>query len=93
MRRPLGFARDIPAARLLALLACAPRFNTFHTRQRARGLQLVATDVDWSHGHGPLVTGPAEALLVALAGRPAPLADLQGDGLNILSSRVSASSA
>jgi len=88
MRRPLGVPRVVPPAKLFALLECVPRYNGFRSRQRARGLRLVATDVDWSHGDGPLVTGTAEALLLALAGRPVALADLRGDGLAVLSSRV-----
>ena len=33
---------------------------------RAKGLSFVATDLDWSWGSGPTVTGPAEDLLLAL---------------------------
>jgi O-methyltransferase involved in polyketide biosynthesis len=35
-------------------------------------------------GNGPEVTGTAEAILMAVAGRPAALADLSGDGLPVL---------
>jgi uncharacterized protein (TIGR03083 family) len=90
MRRPLGATRVVPPVRLVALLDCIPRRNGFRTRQRARGLRLVATDVDWSHGDGPLITGTAEALLMAVAGRPAPLVELEGEGVATLSSRVTA---
>ena len=89
MRRPLGITRAVPSARLVALLDCAPRRNAFRTKQRARGLRVVAADVDWSHGDGPLVSGTAEALLMVFAGRPAPLGELSGDGVAIISSRVS----
>jgi hypothetical protein len=34
------------------------------------------------------VTGPAEAILMAVAGRPAALADLSGEGLPVLAGRV-----
>jgi uncharacterized protein (TIGR03083 family) len=88
MRRPLGAVRVVPPAKLIALLECVARYNGFRSRQRARGLRLVATDVDWSHGDGPLVTGTAEALLLALAGRPVACAELRGEGLAVLSSRV-----
>jgi uncharacterized protein (TIGR03083 family) len=91
MRRPLGATRTVPSMRLLALLDCAPRHNGFRSRQRVRGLRLIATDVDWSHGDGPEVAGTAEALLVALAGRPAPLSELHGDGVAMLASRVGSS--
>jgi len=90
MRRPLGLHRDIPRERLLALLDLAPGWGGgIRSRQRARGLRLVAPDVDWSHGDGPEVRGPSEALLMALAGRPTALAELEGDGLAILTPRVS----
>lgn len=39
-------------------------------RKRVRGVRLVATDQDWSHGDGPEVRGPGEALLRLLMGRP-----------------------
>lgn len=35
----------------------------------ARGLRLVATDVTWSRGSGPLVSGPINELLLLLTGR------------------------
>ena len=47
---------------------------------RARGVRLVASDVDWSHGTGPEVRGTGEALLMAMAGRLAALDDLDGAG-------------
>jgi uncharacterized protein (TIGR03083 family) len=52
----------------------------FHARRRMRGLRLVADDTEWSAGDGLEVTGPASALLLALTGRPAALADLHGPG-------------
>jgi hypothetical protein len=55
---------------------------------RARGVRLVATDVDWSHGRGPEVRGPGEALLMIMAGRPDALADLDGPGVVTVASRV-----
>jgi hypothetical protein len=49
-----------------------------------------ATDMDWSWGHGPEVSGPAESILMALAGRPVAIADLEGEGMAALASRVEA---
>jgi len=48
----------------------------------------VATDLDWSLGSGPEVRGPGEALLLAAVGRGAALADLDGEGLPKLASRI-----
>lgn len=59
-------------------------------RRRIRGLRLRATDIDWTHGHGPEVTGPGEALLMAMSGRPTALADLDGPGLATLAERLGA---
>jgi hypothetical protein len=65
-----------------------PRARALPAQANLRGLRLVATDVDWQHGAGPEVTGPGEALRMALAGRPAALADLTGPGLAVLTGRV-----
>ena len=35
----------------------------------ARGVRLIATDLDWARGQGPEARGKAEAVLMALAGR------------------------
>jgi hypothetical protein len=45
-------------------------------------------DINWSWGSGPEVTGTAEAILMAVAGRPAALADLSGAGFPVLAGRV-----
>ena len=51
------------------------------------GLRLVATDIAWSKGNGPEVAGTGEAVLMAIAGRAAALADLTGPGVAILTER------
>ena len=80
IRRPLGISRTIPPDRLRTALD----FSTWSPRilgaVRARGVRLVATDLDWFHGRGPEVRGTGEALLMAMAGRPAALDDLDGPG-------------
>jgi uncharacterized protein (TIGR03083 family) len=53
-----------------------------------RGLRLVATDADWSHGRGPEVRGRAAELVSVLGNRPKMLGRLSGDGVAELSSRV-----
>jgi len=50
----------------------------------------VAADVGWQHGDGPEVTGPGEALLMAMTGRRDSLAELSGPGQPTLASRISA---
>jgi len=54
----------------------------------SRGLRLVATDADWTHGSGPEVRGHAAELVSALGNRPRTLSRLRGDGVPELSSRV-----
>jgi uncharacterized protein (TIGR03083 family) len=80
IRRPLGLPRTIPAESLRTALD----FTKFAPRilgaVRARGVRLVASDVDWSYGRGPEVRGPGEALLMAMAGRRVALDDLDGPG-------------
>jgi uncharacterized protein (TIGR03083 family) len=94
IRRPLGQPRDIPEDRMLISLDAMPRNKAsfFNTKKVADGLRLVATDLDWSTGSGPEVTGPAEALLMALGRRPVALDALSGDGLPTLAARITATS-
>lgn len=59
-----------------------------HGKQRSQGLRLRATDIDWSAGAGPEVSGPAASLILAVCGRGVALSDLAGDGVETLRSRV-----
>lgn len=87
IRRPLGKRRVIPEAHARAV-AKALRRNVFlGVPRRIRGLRLRATDLDWTHGDGPEVAGPIEALIVAMAGRAAALDDLTGEGKATLAAR------
>jgi uncharacterized protein (TIGR03083 family) len=89
VRRPLGLTRSIPPERLIAALEATPGVaGLVKARGRSRGLRLVATDVDWSGGAGPAVQGPAESIVLALTGRPVALAELTGDGLELLKTRL-----
>jgi uncharacterized protein (TIGR03083 family) len=80
IRRPLGLPRTIPPRRLRAALDFARYAPTIRGAWQARGVRLVATDMAWSHGSGPEVRGPGEALLMAMAARPDALRDLSGPG-------------
>jgi uncharacterized protein (TIGR03083 family) len=90
IRRALGQPRDIPADRLVRVLGLVPGNPRLGAGRRIRGLRLHATDVDWAHGAGPEVTGPGEALLLAMTGRPAAVGDLDGPGRATLAERVGA---
>ena len=88
IRRALGLPRVIPARRLVPVLTFSLGAPTLPSKGNAKGLKFVATDVAWSAGDGPPVTGPGEALLMAAAGRVQALEDLSGDGLPTLQKRV-----
>lgn len=74
---PLGRRLPMPVD---AAAAGATRVWTmgwpFWARRRFRGIRLVATDTEWSAGVGDERSGPIEAVLLALTGRPAGLARL-----------------
>jgi uncharacterized protein (TIGR03083 family) len=93
VRRVVGLPRECPAPTLVMCLAFSTtRFGTFgvteRLRSRGHGLRLRATDVSWAFGHGPEVSGPGEALLMALAGRRVALGDLTGPGVTTLAERL-----
>jgi uncharacterized protein (TIGR03083 family) len=89
IRRPLGIARAYPPE---AVTQCAAFYKGSNlllgSKKRIAGLTLRATDVDWSTGTGPEVTGPALSLLLAMTGRRAGLAELSGPGLATLTGRM-----
>jgi uncharacterized protein (TIGR03083 family) len=88
VRRPLGINREYPVEALTRVADFYKGSNlVIGTKNRIAGLQLKATDTDWSHGTGPEVTGPMKSLLMAMAGRRQAIADLGGEGVEILSSR------
>jgi uncharacterized protein (TIGR03083 family) len=88
MCRPLGIARDLPEAHLVAVADFVKDdVHIFGAKKRIAGLRLTATDMDWSHGSGPEVTGPAEALVMTMAGRSVALDDLSGEGKAVLVAR------
>jgi uncharacterized protein (TIGR03083 family) len=88
IRRPLGIAHDYPVAWVTAVIAFYAGSNVLiGGKRRVDGLTLRATDTDWSHGSGPLVEGPAVALMLATTGRKQPLADLSGPGVEVLRTR------
>jgi uncharacterized protein (TIGR03083 family) len=82
IRRALGIRHAYPVDWVTRVLDFYAGSNVLiHGKRRVEGLTLKATDADWSHGSGPLVEGPAMSLLMATAGRTAPLDDLTGPGL------------
>jgi uncharacterized protein (TIGR03083 family) len=92
IRRALGIPRQIPSDRLRVVLdeTAGTSASFLPARRRIKGLHLVATDSDWTGGDadGAEVTGPGEALLMAMAGRTAALDDLSGPGVDALRARM-----
>lgn len=86
----LGREPDIPAGTAVAVLNTQVALpNPFVPAYRnSRALRLVATDVDWTHGTGPTVTGRAAELVSVLGNRPRMLGALRGDGVARLSVRL-----
>ncbi|MCU1483867.1 MAG: hypothetical protein JWN67_613 [Actinomycetia bacterium] len=89
VRRPLGIAGTTAPD---ALVACLEMYETASfpvgTKARIADLRLAATDVGWTHGDGPEVTGDAASLLLAMTGRRAGLDGLTGEGLGRLRARM-----
>lgn len=88
IRRALGMPRTIPQERLAPVLDFSLGAPTLPAKKNQRGLKLIATDLDWSHGDGPQVRGPGEALLMAVAGRAQAVDELEGEGFETLRQRV-----
>jgi uncharacterized protein (TIGR03083 family) len=89
--RPLGSAVTAPLDDwriVLDFLASPTARRGFVPKGRLDGLRFRATDVDWESGDGADVIGPAEALALAMTGRHVALADLDGDGVPVLRSRL-----
>lgn len=88
IRRPLGLPRRIPADRLLVTLPFSVTAPPLRGFWHARGVRLVATDLDWSRGRGPEAAGPGEAVLMVLAGRSGVAQELTGPGAGLLQRRL-----
>lgn len=83
--RPLGIDHAMPPdaaaaaadrARLLAPLT--------GSRRLVRGARMVADDVEWARGRGPVIEGPMQELLMLCCGRDARVDALSGDGRELL---------
>ena len=88
IRRPLAQPRAIPPERLLPALRIALIAPDIGGLWRIRGVRLVATDLPFSAGIGQEVRGPAEALLMTIAGRHGVAGELPGPGQRKLARRI-----
>jgi uncharacterized protein (TIGR03083 family) len=87
--RALGSYRPHPSEHVLAVADFYQGSNLLiGAKDRISGVTLRATDAEWTHGTGPEVAGPAIALVMAMTGRAAALADLTGEGVMTLRKRI-----
>jgi len=89
IRRPLGATHAYPADAVERALRLQARTAASFGggKQRVAGLALIPDDASYSIGEGPAVTGPALSMLLAVSGRTAALADLDGPGAPELARR------
>ena len=83
VRRPLGLPGSLDDKVLrtaLGFVTTDKMATMLVNRRPIEGVSLRATDLDWSFGDGPEISGPAEAILMGLADRPV-LDELSGEGL------------
>jgi uncharacterized protein (TIGR03083 family) len=87
---PLGIEVDRPPEpwRVSLDFLVGPKGRRGFVARGVPSLTLRGTDLDWSHGTGPEVAGPAAALVLALCGRSAWLDRLEGPGWESLASWV-----
>jgi uncharacterized protein (TIGR03083 family) len=88
IRRALGIRHGYPVDAVRQVAEFYAGSNVLiGGRRRVEGVTLQATDTDWSHGSGPVASGPVLALMLATTGRTAALDELTGPGVEILRSR------
>ncbi|SDP27982.1 TIGR03083 family protein [Nakamurella panacisegetis] len=89
IRRPLGLTYVPPVATTRQVADFYKNSNLLiGSKRRINGVQLIATDTDWTHGIGPKVQGPILSLVQAMTGRSVAIADLTGEGVTLLSARM-----
>lgn len=87
--RPLGMTKPIDPERLRAVLDHSVDDADAAMRRRLdTPLRWEATDLDWSHGLGPVVCGPAISLALIMTGRTIALEDTSGDGSEMLAAAL-----
>ncbi len=82
--QPLQFSTEHYIAGLDHLKSVQPVLGC---KRRIAGLELRATDANWSTGSGPLVEGGVQHLIAAVTGRRQALNSLTGAGVATLASR------
>ncbi len=69
---PLGVARSMPAPAAVAVAERLWKMGfPFNARKRFPNVKFTATDANFSVGHGEVVRGPIQDIVMVLSGRPA----------------------
>ncbi len=74
----LGIDRQVPADRMQHVLGDIKPRQLKYFGVDLTGIQLRATDLDWTYGTGEPLTGKAQHLLLILCGRTLPAGHLTG---------------
>jgi uncharacterized protein (TIGR03083 family) len=90
VRRPLGLRRSYPQEAVVRSLRLQARIPASFggAKELVTRVRLTAADADVSIGDGPDVTGTALSLLLAVCGRRVALDDLDGPGVDTLTSAI-----
>lgn len=93
VRRSIGWGREVDEDRMVAILDAMVHTGAgVRARRTVAGLRVRATDVDYVSGapigKGAEVYGPAEVLVMTIAGRVVDPGALRGDGARVLLDRV-----
>ena len=79
---PLGVPRRSPDDTIRVVLDDLTKGGVHqHFGTSIEGRRLEATDLDWSHGSGPVLRGKAEDLALVLCARTAPAGRIEGEPL------------
>jgi len=90
IRRPLGLTHVYPQEAVLRAIHSQARTpgSLGGAKDHLSAVRVTATDADLELGDGPVVSGPALALLLALSGRTVALDELEGTGVATLAERL-----
>ncbi|MEU1825132.1 maleylpyruvate isomerase family mycothiol-dependent enzyme [Streptomyces abikoensis] len=69
---PLGLGRQVPEERLRIVFRTVQPSTLRFFKAKLEGVELRATDLEWSYGSGRTLTGPAQELLLLAYGRELP---------------------
>lgn len=78
----------VPLGPAVAALDHALASRWYGAKKRFTNIHLSATDANWTFGDGPEIRGPVTALLLLSTGRAVALADVAGDGVATVRSRM-----